>query len=143
MTSSQPLVDDRSAAFSRLVGSMVLALNKAVDRRKREGVTASQIDIIGCDKGALSRVLNGTTRNITLRTISDILWATSHDPEPFSVDAIEDICPNWVSGDLDINIRICEIRTVTDKDLWAQAKETVEASVVTFSSENPAMVHVL
>lgn len=97
MKSSQPLVDDRSAAFSRLAARVLSTLNDAVDHRKDEGETLTSIaDRIGCNRSLLSRTLNGNSRNLTLRTIADILWATDFEPRDFAADPIESICQNWV-----------------------------------------------
>ncbi len=97
MYSQNPLVDDRKAAFARLASRVIETLNGAVTKRKDEGHSMVSIaDRIGYNRSALSRTLNGTTRNITLRTISDILWATNFDPKDFSADPIEEISPNWV-----------------------------------------------
>ncbi len=100
MTYSQvPLVDSRKAAFARLASRVLEALDEAVSTRVAEGKTKREIaDRIGCDRSSLSRVLNGTTSNITLRTISDILWATDFDPQDFRADPIEKISPNWVTS---------------------------------------------
>lgn len=94
--SQKPLVDARKAAFSRLVSRVLETLDEAVSMRRVEGKTMSEIaDRIGCDRSSLSRALNGTTSNLTLRTISDILWATDFDPQDFRADPIEKISPNW------------------------------------------------
>ena len=89
---SQPLIDKRQAAFGRLVARIIDTLNDAVDRRVGQG--ASKADLarkIGCERSVLSRVLNGGAPNITLKTISDILWAADHEPRDFGADAIEEI----------------------------------------------------
>lgn len=99
MISSPPLVDERSAAFSRLAARIVDTLNDAVEKRKEEGETLSDIaEKMGCHRSSLSRVLNGTSRNITVRTIADILWATEFEPRDFEADPIETLCANW-TGD--------------------------------------------
>lgn len=96
--SSLPVVDEREAAFARLASRVLETLNDAVEYRRNRGATITQIaDRIGCHKSSLSRTLNGNCQNITLRTISDILWASDHDPQDFQADPIEDICQNWVS----------------------------------------------
>ncbi|KRA80465.1 hypothetical protein ASD76_14950 [Altererythrobacter sp. Root672] len=92
LISSQPLVDERGAAFGRLVSRVLEALNDAVDYRRSEGVTASSIaEKLGCHKSVISRVLSGATRNLTLRTISDILWAVEFDPKDFQAEPIESL----------------------------------------------------
>lgn len=102
-TNSSPLyVSNQSAAFARLASRVLEVLNGAVDRRKAEGKTLSSIAAkLGRDRSALTRALNGTSANLTLRTISDILWATDFDPQDFAADPIENICPNWVSTKMD------------------------------------------
>lgn len=92
---SLPLVDERGAAFARLTARIVDALNDAVDRRQSEGV--SRVDLahkLGWHKSALSRLLNGTTRNMTVKSISDILWATDFEPKEFEAEPLEEVCPN-------------------------------------------------
>ena len=101
--SQKPLVDGRKAAFSRLVSRVLETLDAAVSTRRAEGKTMSEIaDRIGCDRSSLSRTLNGTTSNLTLRTISDILWATDFDPQDFRADPIEKISPNWVTSSMSV-----------------------------------------
>ena len=93
---SLPVVDERGAAFGRLASRVLETLNEAVDLRRAQGETITAIAYhIGCHKSLLSRILNGNTSNLTLRTISDILWATRHDPQDFRADPIELISPNW------------------------------------------------
>ncbi|WP_374284850.1 helix-turn-helix domain-containing protein [Novosphingobium sp.] len=134
---SQPLVSQRQAAFGRLVASVVSTLNFAIEARKSEGQTSKEIaEKIGCHKSALSRVLNGTTRNITLKTISDILWATDFEPIPFSAERLEDICPNSPTFESarDINdissgnfVNMYRVRTNLDPDI-----QTVKPSITIF-----------
>src|SRR5690606_7944218 len=97
---SQPLVDDRQAAFSRLVSRVIETLNLAVEKRVERGQSKADLARkIGCHRSALTRVLNGTTRNITLKTVSDILWATEFEPVEFCAHPIEDIRPSdWDSS---------------------------------------------
>jgi hypothetical protein len=94
-------VDPREAQYARLVFSVLGTLRQAVDRRVSEGLTKTAIsNRIGCDKSALSRVLNGRTRNLTLKTVSDLLWAVDFEPVPFEADALEDLSPNHVPDHL-------------------------------------------
>jgi transcriptional regulator with XRE-family HTH domain len=98
MNSSLPLTNQRGAAFTRLASRVLEALNEAIDHRREEGQTLTQIaDRLGYNRSVLSRVLNGTSSNLTLRTISDVLWAANYDPQDFKADPIEKICPNWVN----------------------------------------------
>jgi transcriptional regulator with XRE-family HTH domain len=98
MTSSQPLTDQRGAAFSRLASRVLEALNEAVEHRREEGQSITELaDKLGCHRSVMSRVLNGTSANLTLRTISDILWATNYEPQDFKADPIESLCGNMVS----------------------------------------------
>jgi AraC-like DNA-binding protein len=100
MNFSQPLVDRRSAAFARLASRVLEALNEAVDHRKEEGKTLTELaDSLGCHRSVLTRVLNGTSSNLTLRTISDVLWAADYDPQDFKADPIESICSNGIGVD--------------------------------------------
>jgi transcriptional regulator with XRE-family HTH domain len=90
MYSRAPLVDSRGAAYARLASRVLEALNEAVQRRLGDGVTRSDIaDRLGCHRSQLSRVLNGTVPNLTLRTIADILWATDHEADDFRADPVE------------------------------------------------------
>jgi hypothetical protein len=92
----------REAQYGRLVHNVLNMLNDAVHHRISEGETKASIArIIGCDRSSLSRILNGNIRNLTLRTISDILWATNYEPQDFSADPVEVISPNYVSIDVD------------------------------------------
>lgn len=100
MFSHEPLVDSRSAAFTRLASRVLETLNEAIEFRGRSGASRKQIsDKIGCHRSQLTRVLNGNISNLTLRTISDILWATDFDPRDFSADPIEQITQNCPSHD--------------------------------------------
>ena len=100
MNSSQPLVDNRGAAFARLASRVLETLNEAVEHRKNEGQTLTQLaDRLGCHRSVLTRVLNGTSSNLTLRTVSDILWAADYDPQDFKADPIESICGNGHPAD--------------------------------------------
>jgi DNA-binding phage protein len=111
MFSQNPLVDSRKAAFARLASRVLETLNDAVSTRKDEGQTLSAIaEKIGCNRSSLTRTLNGSSANMTLRTISDILWATNFDPQDFSADPIEKISPNWLTDsheiDQDVEFRV-------------------------------------
>lgn len=99
MNSSPHHNKQREAQYGRLVMNVLNALNQAVARRQSEGETRTYLaEKIGCDRSQISRTLNGNVKNITIRTISDILWAARHEPEDFSVDAFEDISPNYVES---------------------------------------------
>ena len=95
MYSPAPIVDSRRAAYARLASRVLETLNGAVARRLAEGKTQSEIaERIGCHRSLLSRAINGTTPNLTLRTIADILWATDYEPRDFEADALEDLNEN-------------------------------------------------
>lgn len=120
MISSQPLTDQRGAAFARLAARVIETLNAAVEKRREEGKSLTDLaGRIGCHRSLISRTLNGTTRNLTLRTISDILWAADFEPQDFSADAIEHISPNWISSETDamdepaVRINIYPTKTLT------------------------------
>lgn len=107
MFSQNPLVDSRKAAFARLASRVLETLNEAVSTRKDEGQTLTAIaDRIGCNRSSITRILNGSSANMTLRTVSDILWATNFDPQDFSADPIEKISPNWLMENQDIEENI-------------------------------------
>src|ERR1043166_130601 len=111
---SQPLVNQREAAFARLVARVIDTLNFAVDTRRASGQSSADIAAkIGCHRTALSRTLNGTTRNLTLRTISDILWATDFEPRDFAADPLEHICPNSPKFDYEDAMVVCGSHSFT------------------------------
>lgn len=94
-------VDPREAQYARLAFGVLRTLREAVDRRVSEGLTKSAIaQRMNSDKSSLSRVLNGRTRNLTLKTISDILWATDFEPVDFEADPLEDLSANHVPDHL-------------------------------------------
>ena len=94
-------VEPREAQYARLAFGVLRTLREAVDRRVDEGLTKTAIaGKLGWDKSALSRVLNGRTRNLTLKTVSDILWATDFEPVEFDADALEDLSPNHMPDHL-------------------------------------------
>lgn len=95
MSFSAQKADRRELAYGRIVAAVLGTLREAVERRVDEGESRAALGAkIGMDKSQLSRNLNGRVSNLTLRTISDILFAAGHDPLPFSADAWEDISPN-------------------------------------------------
>lgn len=95
MYSPAPLIDARRAAYARLASRVLEGLNDAVQRRVAEGISRSEIaDRLGCHRSRLSRVLNGTVPNLTLRTISDILWATDYESRDFVADPLEELTAN-------------------------------------------------
>lgn len=103
MFSHAPLVDSRRAAYARLASRVLECLNEAVELRQSNGATRSQIaEKLGYHRSQLSRILNGTTPNLTLRTISDVLWATDCEPTDFTADPIEQLsqnCPTFAAID--------------------------------------------
>lgn len=103
MSFSHRNADRRQAQYGRLVMNVLNALNDAVNRRVSEGESKSSIaDRIGCHRSQLSRTLNGNVPNLTIKTISDILWATDHEPRDFGADACEMISSNFVGTGSDL-----------------------------------------
>lgn len=101
MSSFSLNVDPRDAQYARFAGSVLATLRCAVMRRVSEGLSQKEIgDRIDMDKSALSRVLNGRVRNITIKTVSDILWATEHEPVEFHADGFEDLSLDHVPAHL-------------------------------------------
>lgn len=95
MNSLELSVDSRELQYGRLTSAVLATLRKAVGRRISEGASQGDIaDRIGCHKSLLSRVLSGRTSNVTLRTVSDVLWACDYEPEVFDADPLETLCPN-------------------------------------------------
>jgi hypothetical protein len=96
MSSFELKIDPREAQYARFAGAVLKALRAAVFHRVESGLSQREIcDRIGMDKGYMSRILNGRVPNLTLRTVSDVLWATEHEPVEFEAEAIEQICPNY------------------------------------------------
>lgn len=101
MSSFAIKVDPREAQYARLVFGVLGTLREAVDRRVSEGLTKSAIaNRIGKDKSSLSRTLNGRTKNLTLKTVSDILWAVDYEPVEFDADPLEALSPNHLPDHL-------------------------------------------
>jgi transcriptional regulator with XRE-family HTH domain len=93
------------------------AINEAVEHRRQEGQTITELaDKLDCHRSVISRVLNGTSANLTLRTISDILWATNYEPQDFKADPIECLCANMISHNdefSDVSVVKYPTRTLT------------------------------
>lgn len=124
MFSREPLVDARGAAYARLASRVLETLNEAVGKRLSEGKTKASIaERIGCNRSQLSRLLNGSVKNLTVRTISDVLWATDHDPRDFLADPLEQLSPN------------CPSFGHQESDYAAQWTTTCAYRVHTFKSE--------
>lgn len=88
-------IDPREAAYGRLVSGVLGVLRRAVSTRVAADVSKAQIaHDANLSAGHLSRILNGNVRNLTLRTVSDLLWATKHDPRDFEADAFELLSQN-------------------------------------------------
>jgi len=93
----QLATDPRDDQYGRLSAAVLGALREAVRYRLDRGETKASIaERIGCDRSQLSRALNGRVGNLTLRTISDILWAVEHEPEDFKAHPYEEISSNYV-----------------------------------------------
>lgn len=104
-------VDPREAQYARLAANALRVLRGAVAHRAEEGVSQAEIGHrIGMDKGMLSRILNGRVRNITLRTLSDILWAAEYEPTTLSADSVESLMPNYRPT----HLRVVKSQTATD-----------------------------
>ena len=120
-------VEPREAQYARYALGILAMLREAVDRRVEEGMSKADIaKKIGRDKSSLTRVLNGRVRNITIKTISDILWATDHDPEKPKADAVEDIAPNFRPAHLCMSIPVGSL--VADRANGGDFVETSQPS---------------
>lgn len=96
MTSFAHKSDPRRRQYARFAQSVIEALREAVDRRTGEGLSKREIaNRIDMNPSSLTRILNGRVKNITIKTISDILWAAEHEPKEFGSDALEDLSPNY------------------------------------------------
>lgn len=97
MTSFAHKSDPRRRQYARYAQTVLEGLREAVARRTAEGLSQRQIaERIDMAPSSLTRVLNGRVKNLTIKTISDILWASEHEPSEFNVDALEDISGNYV-----------------------------------------------
>lgn len=95
MNSFNIKVDPRDAQYGRFASMVLRTLKRAVNHRLSPD--CKQADIagrLGWHPSQLSRVLNGRVNNISIKTVSDILWACDFEPEEFSADPIEEISPN-------------------------------------------------
>jgi transcriptional regulator with XRE-family HTH domain len=138
-----PLVDGRRAAYARLASRILETLNEAVHARLKKGTTKAEIaEKIGCHRSQLSRTLSGSVTNLTLKTISDILWATDFEPQDFKADALESINHNhrshsdqekeYVASFAD-NVLIFDVAMNNDLTR-AWAKTASSSSVVEYAS---------
>ena len=95
MTSFDIKIDPRDAQYGRFASAILRTLRSAVYHRV--GVNHTQRDIadrLGWHRSQLSRVLNGRINNISIKTVSDILWACDFEPEEFAADPVEKLSPN-------------------------------------------------
>ena len=101
MSSFSLKVDPREAQYARFAFAILRTLRSAVNKRTKEGLTQAAIaSRIGMDRSSLSRILNGRTSNLTIKTISDVLWATEFEPIEFDADPREDLMRNYVPDHL-------------------------------------------
>jgi hypothetical protein len=128
--------DPREAQFARLMSDVLATLQEAVQHRYDTGVTrAALAQRIGCDRSSLSRVLNGHAANLTLRTVSDILWAADFEPCEFSAEPAERLSPNHACFVSNVAVahapvdtvpnttRLTSVKTVSPAR-WAHVAET-------------------
>lgn len=89
-------IDRREMAYGRLALSTLETLREVVAKRESEGETRAEIARrIGMDRSQLSRTLNGKVKNITLRTISDILFSTGHSVASLDARPWEAVTQSW------------------------------------------------
>lgn len=141
MYSPAPLVDARRAAYARFASRVLECLNDAVDKRQREGATRAEIAAkLGVHRSRLTRILNGTVPNLTLRTVSDVLWATDFEPRDFEADPLEIInqnCPTFLENEsayLSLWATTCPYKThiISATGEWgekSEIKQSVEVGV--------------
>jgi len=90
-------VDPREQFYARFASNILGALRTAVGTRVSEGMSQQEIaEKIGCHKSSISRTLNGRVNNVTIKTVSDILWACSAEPRQFEFDFLEDLQANFI-----------------------------------------------
>ena len=90
-------VDPKEQFYARFASNILGALRAAVATRISEGMSQHEIaGKIRCHKSSISRTLNGRVNNITIKTVSDILWACSAEPRQFKFDFLEDLQSNFI-----------------------------------------------
>lgn len=95
MSSFSIKIDPRDAQYGRFASMVLRTLQLAVHHRIEGGCKQGDIaERLGWHKSQLSRVLNGRVENVSIKTVSDILWACDFEPEEFSADPMEEISAN-------------------------------------------------
>lgn len=76
MKSSKSGLDKRARTYARMIASIRHELNQALtEEYEKRGLTQAKIaEILGKDKGFISRKLNGAA-NMTLETLADLAFA--------------------------------------------------------------------
>jgi transcriptional regulator with XRE-family HTH domain len=89
-------VEPRDAQYGRFASSVLRVLKSAVGERLHGGQSQREIaDRLGWHASQLSRVLNGRVSNITIKTVSDVLWACDYEPCEFEASPSESLCSNF------------------------------------------------
>lgn len=126
MNSSRHQPDDRQRSYAYFLLSVLETLREAVSFRESEGELRSQIAArIDMDRSQLSRTLNGRVKNITIKTISDILYATGHSPKELEAEPWERLSQQWtragcLNGDENIIVVPESVLISVTKDLTHQ-----------------------
>jgi transcriptional regulator with XRE-family HTH domain len=88
-------LDPRELQYGRYASDILTLLREAVEHRLSQGATKKSIaDELGWDRSQLSRLLNGRVKNLTARSVSDVLWATKFLPAPLSAVPYEEVSKN-------------------------------------------------
>lgn len=94
MISFESDIAPRDLQYGRFASAVLGLLNHVVDTRVSDGITKKEIaEKIGWKPSALSRLLSGRVSNVTIKSISDLMWATGFQPE-LDAQANEVLSPN-------------------------------------------------
>ena len=95
MNSFELTVSPRQSQYGRFASAILRVLKEAVEARVGGGQTQREIaSRLDWHPSQLSRVLNGRVSNISIQTVSDLLWACDFEPREFEADPVEMLCPN-------------------------------------------------
>jgi transcriptional regulator with XRE-family HTH domain len=127
MTSLKLKIDPREAQYGRFASNVLRLLNEAVSFRIAQGLNQSSISQrLDWKKGQLSRILSGRVSNITIKTLSDILWACDFEPDEIRADPAESLSPNQSAVD-------------DQEFLWTTASKPAASTVTAFPALRPVL----
>lgn len=87
-------VNARDLKYAGFASKVLRELKRAYrSEEKRVGLRKKDVaEKLGVNPALITRWLNGTTENITLKTISDIAWALDHDID-FTMSSVHEALP--------------------------------------------------